>query len=59
MAGLQARFDELGWAEPVPDLNRVIDSDLDGLANADDNCRLVANADQADADQDGIGDACE
>jgi hypothetical protein len=59
MAGLQARFDELGWAEPVPDLNRVIDSDLDGIANADDNCRLVPNPDQADADQDGVGDACE
>jgi ELWxxDGT repeat protein len=59
MADLQARFDDLGWMEVVPDLNRVIDSDLDGLANNDDNCRLVVNPGQEDADMDGVGDACE
>ncbi len=35
------------------------DSDLDGVADADDNCPLVENADQADADGDGVGDACQ
>ena len=38
---------------------RVSDEDDDGIADADDNCVDDANADQADADGDGIGDACE
>ena len=29
------------------------------MADATDNCPSVANADQADADGDGVGDACE
>ena len=36
-----------------------IDADGDGLCGIDDNCPDVSNADQADADDDGIGDACE
>ena len=35
------------------------DADGDGVTDDEDNCPLVANADQADADQDGTGDACE
>jgi hypothetical protein len=35
------------------------DNDLDGIADACDNCPLVANADQYDADADGAGDACD
>lgn len=35
------------------------DADGDGVLDADDNCPQVANADQADEDGDGIGDACE
>ncbi|AKU96518.1 BNR repeat domain protein [Labilithrix luteola] len=34
------------------------DIDGDGAPNGTDNCPEVANADQADADGDGIGDAC-
>ncbi len=34
-------------------------NDGDSLADPADNCPLVANDDQADADGDGIGDACE
>ncbi|ANM31351.1 hypothetical protein ABI59_19885 [Acidobacteria bacterium Mor1] len=35
------------------------DGDSDGVLDIDDNCPAAANADQADADLDGIGDACE
>ena len=35
------------------------DSDNDGVDNADDNCPITPNEDQADADGDGTGDACE
>ena len=37
----------------------VIDSDGDGTADEDDNCANDANADQADNDHDGQGDACD
>lgn len=35
------------------------DDDQDGVANASDNCALVANADQKNGDSDGAGDACD
>ncbi|MCU0224454.1 MAG: thrombospondin type 3 repeat-containing protein [Acidobacteria bacterium] len=35
------------------------DRDGDGVANGQDNCPTVFNPDQADADSDGTGDACE
>lgn len=34
------------------------DSDGDGVFDCEDNCIELANADQADADADGVGDAC-
>ena len=36
-----------------------MDFDEDGFSNADDNCPAVSNPDQADGDDDGIGDACD
>jgi len=42
-----------GLAHPLPDV------DGDGVPDAEDNCLIVSNADQADADRDGFGDACE
>ncbi|MCP4510130.1 MAG: hypothetical protein GY826_27475, partial [Fuerstiella sp.] len=36
-----------------------LDSDADGVCDNDDNCPNTPNADQADADNDGVGDACE
>ena len=35
------------------------DADADGVPDANDNCPAVANADQADTDNDGVGDACD
>jgi predicted extracellular nuclease len=33
--------------------------DSDGIADENDNCERIGNADQADSDGDGIGDACD
>jgi hypothetical protein len=35
------------------------DGDVDGVANANDNCATVANPGQQDADHDNVGDACD
>jgi len=35
------------------------ESDTDGVPDADDNCPMINNADQADGDHDGVGDVCD
>ena len=45
--------------EEILELARSLDTDGDGLSNADDNVPFVPNVDQADSDGDGVGDAGE
>ncbi|MEA3191246.1 MAG: hypothetical protein QOD77_1828 [Thermoplasmata archaeon] len=42
-----------------PPLPPAEDHDLDGIANAQDNCPDRVNRDQGDADRDGLGDLCD
>jgi hypothetical protein len=48
------RFERCAIPEGGP-----VDTDEDGVPDETDNCPLVANADQADVDNDGMGDACD
>ncbi|MGD2249367.1 MAG: thrombospondin type 3 repeat-containing protein [Candidatus Methanofastidiosia archaeon] len=48
-----AYFDDVLIAEPV------LDTDDDGIPDAEDNCIHDYNPDQVDTDSDGIGDACD
>jgi hypothetical protein len=45
--------------DPLPNLDRILDHDHDGVLNVDDNCIRMANTDQADSDGDGFGDVCD
>jgi len=46
-------------AHSLTALEIYLDSDADGIPNQDDNCPLIANSDQADFNDDGIGDVCD
>ncbi len=47
-------------ADALPeDASESLDSDKDGIGNNADNCKFVKNFNQADADQDGQGNACD
>ncbi len=49
----------IGSPEPNDPGGQPVDTDADGTVDSLDNCPTIANADQADADGDGIGDACD
>ncbi|MCC6705693.1 MAG: DUF11 domain-containing protein, partial [Thermomicrobiales bacterium] len=44
---------------PTPEPTAIPDTDGDGVLDDADNCVNVANPDQADADENGIGDLCD
>ncbi|WP_440877502.1 hypothetical protein [Thalassotalea sp. PLHSN55] len=47
-------------ADPFdPSVGMASDLDGDGIADKDDNCKVIANEDQLDTDQDGLGDVCD
>lgn len=68
---LQGHFDAMlidpdGRRHPVEEgqfhielVHAIPDLDEDGLSDADDNCPFAVNPDQADADGNDVGDACE
>ena len=39
--------------------NLIVDTDQDGVADTSDNCPAIANTDQLDQDDDGVGNACD
>jgi len=55
--------------DTVPEIQKILtdlnitlpglDKDKDGVVNASDNCPAIANPDQSDSDNDGIGDVCD
>lgn len=47
MSKLQKRFDAISSDAVAPDINRALDSDGDGVPNAEDDCLRVANPDQS------------
>jgi uncharacterized repeat protein (TIGR03806 family) len=47
------------WADLPGVCVAETDLDTDGVADDDDNCPAASNPDQADADKDGAGDACD
>jgi hypothetical protein len=51
--------DAAPMVHPAIQVEGLLDTDGDGIADIFDNCPEVANTDQADTDGDGIGDACD
>jgi hypothetical protein len=56
---VQAVIEADNDADALGDETQDADDDNDAVADASDNCPLVANVAQADADGDGAGDACD
>ncbi len=61
-ASVKENFARLSDGQALP-CERVqpppVDTDGDGIPDAEDNCVITANANQIDSDGDGIGDACD
>lgn len=50
---------QFGFEGPAHAYRSCGDRDADGVIDYEDNCPLVANTDQADADSNGVGDVCD
>jgi len=57
--GIEAAFAARFPSATVPDLDRILDQDADGLVNLADDCPTTADPAQDDLDQDGLGDVCD
>jgi hypothetical protein len=55
----QTNLTNASSSEAAPNWQPVVDADSDGVLDPGDNCKGTANADQADLDGDGAGDACD
>jgi hypothetical protein len=55
-------FDNFAATSAAVDFSKELnpdDDDSDGIADGQDNCQLVSNPDQSDADQDDVGNVCD
>lgn len=52
-------YGSYAWAVRDGDVNVVVDTDGDGVADTADNCPALANTNQTDNDADGQGDVCD
>jgi hypothetical protein len=57
--GVETIFVPLGLQSTAACGGGGVDTDSDGILDADDNCTLVANADQRDTNGDGYGNVCD
>ena len=57
--GSDASTSDRAWNAPDSEGGGEIDSDGDGIANAEDNCPQNANPSQTNSDEDTYGDACD
>ena len=55
MADLASYLSNKGHSGGIPNMDRVLDLDRDGLANAADNCPRATNSAQENADGDALG----
>lgn len=59
LVGMFSPILSLSLTDNLAGAQDMMDTDVDGIVDAEDNCSEVINADQADADGNGVGDACE